>query len=181
MRRSIRPFILGMFLLNCIIFAGTTGKISGRISDQQTGDPLIGVNVILEGTMHGAASDHDGYYSILNISPGEYSLKTTMIGYQSVIQTNVQVMVDLTTPINFEMGTETLAGEAVIVIAQMPTVKRDVTSTSFRVSADQIEQLQVQNLSEIINLQAGVVDGHFRGGRAGEVMYIVDGVPMNDA
>lgn len=63
----------------------------------------------------------------------------------------------------------------------MPLVKKDVTSTSFRVSSDQIDRLQVQNLSEIINLQAGVVDGHFRGGRAGEVMYIVDGVPMNDA
>ena len=181
MRRSIRPFIFSVFLLNCIIFAGTTGKISGRITDKQTGDPLIGVNVILEGTMHGAATDYDGYYSILNISPGEYSLKATMIGYQSIIQTNVLVMVDLTTPINFELGTETLTGEEVIVVAQMPTVKKDVTSTSFRVNADQIEQLQVQNLSEIINLQAGVVDGHFRGGRAGEVMYIVDGVPMNDA
>ena len=181
MRRSIQPFILGLILYQSILFAGTTGKISGRITDMESGDPLIGVNVILEGTVHGAASDYDGYYSILNISPGEYSLKATMIGYQSVIQTNVQVMVDLTTPINFEMGTETLAGETVIVVAQMPTVKKDVTSTSFRVSADQIEQLQVQNLSEIINLQAGVVDGHFRGGRAGEVMYIVDGVPMNDA
>jgi len=181
MRRSIRPFILTMLLLNCVIFAGITGKISGRITDKETGGPLIGVNVILEGTVHGAASDYDGYYSILNIIPGEYSLKATMIGYQSVIQTNVRVMVDLTTPINFEMGTETLAGQEVIVIAQMPTVKKDVTSTSFRINADQIEQLQVQNLSEIINLQAGVVDGHFRGGRAGEVMYIVDGVPMNDA
>jgi outer membrane receptor for Fe3+-dicitrate len=39
----------------------------------------------------------------------------------------------------------------------------------------------VQSLSEIVELQAGVVQGHFRGGRAGEVMYIVDGVPMNDA
>lgn len=181
MRRSIRPFIVAVFFLNFGLFAGTTGKISGRISDKQTGEPLIGVNVVLVGTVRGAASDYNGYYSILNVIPGEYSLKAMMIGYQSVIQTNVQVMVDLTTPINFEMGTETLSGEEVIVIAQMPNVKKDVTSTSFRVGADQIEQLQVQNLSEIIDLQAGVVDGHFRGGRAGEVMYIVDGVPMNDS
>lgn len=182
MRLTIRPFIIYLLLFNCVvIFGGTTGKISGRITDKETGDPLIGVNVVLEGTIHGAATDYDGCYSILNVMPGEYSLKATMIGYQTVIQTNVQVMVDLTTTINFEMGTETLTGEEVVVVAQMPIVKKDVTSTSFRVNADQIQQLQVENLSEIIDLQAGVVEGHFRGGRAGEVMYIVDGVPMNDS
>jgi outer membrane receptor protein involved in Fe transport len=181
MRQVIRTLILTAFLLQSVLIAGTTGKIAGRVTDKQTGDPLIGVNIVLEGTIQGAASDHDGYYSILNINPGEYSLKATMIGYQSVIQTNIQVMVDLTAPVNFEMSTEIIEGQDVIVVAQMPVVKRDVTSTSFRVSSDQIEQLQVENLSEIVNLQAGVVNGHFRGGRAGEVMYIVDGVPMNDS
>ncbi|MBN2280310.1 MAG: TonB-dependent receptor [Candidatus Marinimicrobia bacterium] len=181
MRHLKIPFIILLFLINSSIFAGTTGKIAGRVIDSETGSALIGVNVIVEGTSTGAATDSDGYYAIVNVNPGLYSLKATMIGYQLVVQTNVQVMVDLTTTINFEMGTETLNGEEVVVIAEMPLVKKDVTSTSFRVSSDQIDQLQVQNLSEIIELQAGVVDGHFRGGRAGEVMYIVDGVPMNDA
>jgi len=181
MKRSTVPCMMTVFFLVSSLFAGTTGKIAGRVIDKQTGDPLIGVNVLVEGSYMGAATDNDGYYSIVNVTPGTYSLKTMMIGYQGVIQRNVQVMVDLTTPANFEMTTEVLSGEEVIVLAESPIVKKDVTSTSFRVNSDQIDQLQVQNLSEIIELQAGVVEGHFRGGRSGEVMYIVDGVPMNDA
>ncbi|MDD5766445.1 MAG: carboxypeptidase-like regulatory domain-containing protein, partial [Candidatus Marinimicrobia bacterium] len=181
MKRSTVPCMMTVFFLVSSLFAGTTGKIAGRVIDKQTGDPLIGVNVLVEGSYMGAATDNDGYYSIVNVTPGTYSLKTMMIGYQGVVQRNVQVMVDLTTPANFEMTTEVLSGEEVIVLAESPIVKKDVTSTSFRVNSDQIDQLQVQNLSEIIELQAGVVEGHFRGGRSGEVMYIVDGVPMNDA
>jgi len=177
------PFLIvaNILLLFSLLGAGTTGKISGRITDKTTGDPLIGVNVLLEATTQGAATDQDGYFSIVNVLPGVYTLKATMIGYQTTIQKNVQVSVDLTTALDFELSSTILEGEEVVVIAQMPIVKKDVTSTSFRVSSDQIGQLQVQNLSQIIELQAGVVQGHFRGGRAGEVMYIVDGVPMNDA
>jgi len=181
MRQISAALIVVLSLFQLAVIAGTTGKIAGRITDSNTGEPLIGVNVVLEGTFQGAATDHEGYYSIVNVLPGVYVLRASMIGYQTIKQTGVQVLVDLTTPIDFEMGTETLAGQEVIVVAQVPTVKKDVTSTSFRVSSDQIEQLQVQNLSEIVNLQAGVVEGHFRGGRAGEVMYIIDGVPMNDS
>ncbi len=181
MKRIPFLLIISLLVLFSLLEAGTTGKISGRISDKSSGDPLIGVNVVLEGTSQGAATDLEGYFSILNVLPGEYSLKASIIGYQTMIQKNVQVSVDLTTAINFEMNSTILEGEEVIVIAEMPVVKKDVTSTSFRVSSEQIGQLQVQNLSEIVELQAGVVQGHFRGGRAGEVMYIVDGVPMNDA
>ncbi|WP_400166848.1 TonB-dependent receptor domain-containing protein [Fidelibacter multiformis] len=181
MRRSLRIAIMALFLQCSILSAGTSGKIAGRVIDGETGEPLIGVNIIVEGTSHGAATNADGYYTILNMMPGTYSVRASMIGYQAVVQQNVQVMIDLTTPLDFELTTEVLAGQEVIVIAKMPTVKKDVTSTSFRVSSDEIEQLQVQTLSDIVNLQAGVVEGHFRGGRAGEVMYIVDGIPMNDA
>jgi len=181
MKRFPCLIILSIFLLFSLLGAGTTGKIKGRIIDQNSGDPLIGVNVVLDGTSQGAASDFEGYYSIVNVLPGDYSLKASMIGYQTLIQKNVQVYVDLTTALDFGMSSAILEGEEVVVIAQMPVVKKDVTSTSFRVSSDQIGQLQVQNLSEIVSLQAGVVEGHFRGGRDGEVMYIIDGVPMNDS
>ena len=181
MKRALISLVGSVLCLFSLLGAGTSGKIRGRITDQNSSDPLVGVNVMLEGTSLGTASDQEGYFSILNVLPGTYSLKATMIGYQTVIQKNVQVNVDLTTSLDFKMSTAILEGEEVVVIAQVPVVKKDVTSTSFRVNSDQIEHLQVQNLSEIIELQAGVVEGHFRGGRAGEVMYIVDGVPMNDA
>ena len=168
-------------LLPVILYSGTTGKIAGRAVDIETGQPLIGVNIMIDGTSLGAATDLNGYYNIHYVNPGLYTLRATMIGYTTVVQKNVNVMVDLTSNINFEMGIETIKGEEVVVIAKPPVVQKDVTSTSFRVSSDQIDQLQIQDLSEIIELQAGVVEGHFRGGRTGEVMYIIDGIPMNDA
>ncbi|HOC25532.1 MAG TPA: carboxypeptidase-like regulatory domain-containing protein, partial [bacterium] len=61
--------------------AGTTGKISGKVTDRQTREPLLGVNIILEGTARGAVTDADGFYQIINIPPGSYILSARFIGY----------------------------------------------------------------------------------------------------
>jgi outer membrane receptor protein involved in Fe transport len=164
-----------------LLQAGITGKIAGRVIDASTGEPLIGVNVSVEESSMGAATDMDGYYRILNVLPGSYNLRASMIGYKAMVQRDVKVLIDLTTTIDFTLDVSFLEGDEVVVYAAEPAVKLDVTSTSFKVSSDQIQQLQVENLSEIVELQAGVVEGHFRGGRDGEVMYIVDGIPMNDS
>jgi len=76
---------------NSSLIAGTTGKISGSIHDISTGNPLIGANIIIVGTSLGAASDGKGQFVILNIPPGVYSVKGSMIGYTSVIYSEVRV------------------------------------------------------------------------------------------
>ncbi|WP_243663569.1 carboxypeptidase-like regulatory domain-containing protein [Rhodothermus marinus] len=58
------------------------GRIAGVVTDAATGDPLPGVNVTIEGTTLGAASDIDGQYYILNVPPGRYTVRASMIGYQ---------------------------------------------------------------------------------------------------
>ncbi len=170
-----------MLIIPIILSAGVTGKIRGRVVDANSDDPLVGVNVIVDGTNMGASTDLDGYYNLIGLNPGTYSIRVSYISYASMLITDVKVMVDLSTEINFELQSEVLEGELVTVVARAPAVRKDVTSTSYRVSAEDIEALQVENLSDIINLQAGVVEGHFRGGRGGEVMYIVDGIPINDS
>jgi hypothetical protein len=62
--------------------AGTNGKIAGTVKDKKTGEPLIGCNVVLEGTTMGAATDLDGRYTILNIPPGTYVINVTLVGYE---------------------------------------------------------------------------------------------------
>ncbi len=163
-----------------MLAAGVTGKVTGRVLDGATAEPLIGVNVMVDGTGMGAATDMDGYYAIIGLPPGQYSIRASYIAYAPMVITDVKVMVDLTTEINFKLRSEILQGAEVTVVAQAPTVRKDVTSTSYRVSAQEIKALQVVDLNDLINLQAGVVEGHFRGGRSGEVMYIVDGIPIND-
>lgn len=173
-------FMCISLLLVTSLYAGNTGKISGQATDAQSGNPLPGANVVLEGTTMGAATDADGYYSIIGVPPGEYTLVVTMIGYAKYRVQEVRVQVDLTTKINAQLKSEAVAGEQVTVVAQRPIVRKDETSTAFRVGSDDIDKMPVENVSDILNLQAGVVDGHFRGGRSGEVMYMVDGIPIND-
>ena len=66
-------FVLLLLLLFNFAYTQTTGKISGRVVDISTEEALLGVNVILEGTNLGAATDLNGHFYILNISPGKYA------------------------------------------------------------------------------------------------------------
>ena len=161
-------------------YAGTTGKIVGMVIDEETGQPLIGANIILKGTIMGAAADITGRYMILNVPPGRYILIARMIGYGTVEYENLRVTMDLTTSVDFSLTTQAVAGEVVTVIGKTPLIRLDLTSSSVSISAEQIEALPVDNFTDIIALQAGIVEGHFRGGRAGEVLYLVDGIPVND-
>src|SRR6185436_12566126 len=65
--------------------------------------------------------------------------------------------------------------------AKRPVVDVNLTSSLASINREEIAKLPVQELQEVVNLQAGVVDGHFRGGRLGEVQYQVDGVSVNNA
>lgn len=173
--------ILIQLFLNNILLAGTTGKISGKVIDVKTNEPLIGITVVIVTTSMGASTDADGNYFILNIPPGVYQLKATGIGYSAVAIKDVRVSVDQTTKIDIKMGEQAIELENVIVIAKRPIVQKDLTSTESRISGDQISMLPLEDVQSIINLQAGVVDGHVRGGRSNEVKYLVDGVSVNDA
>jgi outer membrane receptor protein involved in Fe transport len=174
---SITFFI---FLAGTIIYAGTTGKIAGKIIDKSTGEALIGANILIVGSTMGASTDIDGNYFILNIPPGEYQVRASMIGYSSLIVQNIRVSVDQTTKIDFELNSESIKLADVLVTAERPLVRKDLTSTEETISGNDISMLPLEDVFAVVNLQAGVVDGHFRGGRGDEVKYLIDGVPVND-
>ena len=79
-----------------LILCGTTGKISGQITDSKTDQVLVGVNVMLLGTSLGSATNSDGYYHILNVPPGFHDLKVSMIGYETKTIIDLRVEIDLT-------------------------------------------------------------------------------------
>ncbi len=175
-------FVLAIFtILSGILFAGTTGKLVGRVTDAQTGEALAGVNVYLENTSFGAATDVDGNYLILGIPPGTYTLVASYISYRDVRVEGVVINIDKTRRVDIQLQPTTLElEEAIVVEADRPLFKRDLTSTESSVGRETIEALPVEDLNEVVNLQAGVVNGHFRGGRIGEVMYMINGIPIND-
>lgn len=169
-----------------LLFAGTTGKISGVVVDKVTGKPLFGTNIIMEGTSRGAASNAQGRFSILNVPPGVYTLRAMYIGYKPMRVENVRVNIDLTTTVNFELTESVIeAGEAVTIIAERKMVIKDLTATTAVLGADDIANLPVTEVSEAVELQAGLVKDaggglHVRGGRSGEVSYWIDGMPVTD-
>ena len=167
------------------IFAGTTGKISGTVVDENN-QPLIGCNIVVKGTSLGAATNIKGEYFILNIPPGKYDLTASMIGYGTVTVEGTLVMVDLTAKTNFFLKPETIEGDVITVTAEKPTVRLDQTSMSAVVSSEDIENLPVTDVGDVIELQAGIVRDpnggfHVRGGRSSEVSFWVDGVATTDS
>ncbi|MBU1064045.1 TonB-dependent receptor, partial [bacterium] len=182
---KIRLIILSL-LIHTTLFGGVTGKISGRVVDKDTGQPLPGCNIVLKGTYLGAASSAEGDFIILNIPPGTYDLRTTMIGYALLTIENVSVSVDQTTTINLDMTVESIQGETVLVVYNRPAVQADRTSTQVHISEDVIRDLPVQEINDLIEIQSGITkdaDGglHVRGGRGSEVVYWIDGVPVTDS
>ena len=183
------PFLLYTLILYLllagIIIAGTTGKIAGTVTDAETGEPLPGINIIIEGTTLGAATDINGDYVINNISPGSYNVIASGVGFQKKKFVNVKVSVDFTTQLDFEMSTEDIQIETVVVKAEAPLIRKDLTSSHTSVDADQIESLPVENVTQILSLQAGITTGaggelHIRGGRSNEISYTVNGVSISN-
>ena len=179
-KKNIVILFLLSFLLSSIVFPQTTGKISGKITDSKTGEVLFGANVLIEGTSMGAAASESGEYFILNVPPGRYRVRFQMLGYGTVVTENVRVSVNRTTNLSMSLSEEGVTTETVVVRADKLAMKKDQTSSVHNVSADQISMLPVENVEQVVSMQAGVIDGHFRGGRATEVSYLVDGIQTDE-
>ncbi|MCB9206665.1 MAG: TonB-dependent receptor [Ignavibacteriales bacterium] len=175
-----------LFLISSAVFGQSTGKIMGKVIDQDTGEGIPFANVFVEGTSLGAASDVDGNFVILNIPPAVYSVTASYIGYQKVTRTNVRVNVGFTTAIDFQLPSGAVEMDAVIVQGERnPLIRQDLTNPTVAINSETIDALPVDNISEVVKLQAGVVqddDGalHVRGGRSNEVAYQINGLSIND-
>ncbi|MAL64654.1 MAG: TonB-dependent receptor [Candidatus Marinimicrobia bacterium] len=173
--------ILSLFFLLLPLFGQTTGKISGVVLDKDKKDALPGANIYIINSAYGTASDGDGRFTIINIPPGRYTLKVDMIGYKSIQLDELIVSVNRTTSLDIEMESTVIEGEVVTVEVSRLTQKKDQTGTIKNISSEEIDALPVENIGNVINMQAGVVNGHFRGGRNTEVTYMIDGVQVDES
>lgn len=180
----MRKILLLLLLTPFFVYSGTTGKLAGTIKDAQTGEPLVGANVIIEGTNFGAATNVNGEYVILNISPGRYNVKFSFIGYETTLMQDVSITVDQTTILQITLNPQTIQVDEVIVTARTPLIQKDVTSSISVITREEIEALPVATFTELLSLQAGVTGSgsnlHVRGGRTNEVAYMIDGTLVDD-
>ncbi|MCK5521048.1 MAG: TonB-dependent receptor, partial [Candidatus Marinimicrobia bacterium] len=162
------------------IQAATTGKISGRITDKESGVPLMGTNVFILNSNLGAFTDIDGYFNILNVKAGKHDVSVQMIGYTPMTKVNAIVQMDLTTKVNFAMSASAIEMDAIIAEADRPIVQLDMSSSQMNISAEEIEALPVSSVSEVVGLQAGAEGLTIRGSSSSELSYNIDGLLMND-
>jgi len=179
-----RLIIVFLISLPVIFYAGTTGKIVGRIVDNKTDEPLIGANVMVVGTSYGAATDIDGNYIIVNIPPGTYTLRISMVSYKTIIMNDVNIVADRTTNISDKMQQSDVELDQIVISAETPLIQIGLTSSVSVMTRDEIEELPISSFTELLAMQAGVVGNgsnlHIRGGRSNEVAYLVDGMSAQD-
>lgn len=178
--------ICGVFFAESL-YCGTTGKIAGVVVDDNTGEPLPGANILIEGTTWGASSALDGYYFIINIPPGNYNLEASMLGYETIRITNVKVSIDLTTKLNFSLPNQVLElDSAIVVVAERVLIQKDATAQMNSIDGTAIsEKLPVSDVDDVVAMLPGFSKDqqgklHVRGGRFGEITYMVDGVYVSD-
>lgn len=170
-----------------LLYAGTVGKIAGRVLDAGTNRPLVAVDVYIAELEAGGATDLDGCYFILNVPPGTYDLEASMIGYRAQLKKSVQVFADRTTAVDFRLEQAVIELETpVVVIAKKPIIEVDMTSKETRITRDHFDITPVERPADALALQGGVTtDGsgnlHVRGGRSGELAYYVEGIEVSNA
>ena len=161
--------------------AQSAGKISGKITDAETGEPLPGANVIVQGTQRGSAADAKGNYFIINLEPGTYTVAASMVGYSKLIKEGVRVVSNRTTTLNFAMQPSVIEGEEITVTAEREIVPPDVSqSQQVLESETHIENQPVQSLGQLLNMQAGIENMVIRGGGRGQTQLVVDGFTLVD-
>ena len=173
---------------------GTEGQIRGKVSSIE-GEPLIGAQVYIEELGIGAVADLDGNYILINVPVGIYDVQATMISYRTQVYSDVEIIMDKTIWLNFTLDVEAIEGDIIYVSGEKELVDKGATSKKITMGQEAIAALPIRDVSELYSLQSGVVkveggmrggipdheergleEVHVRGGRSGEIAYLIDGM-----
>jgi len=200
MKRCLTALGCWLLLLPALALAGTTGSLKGLVSRAGDGNPVVGANVVLDGTRLGAASNIDGVYYIANIPAGTYTVRVTAVGYKTTTLANLRISADLLKEQNVTLQETAVEGAEVTIVAERPLIELDKTASVQITEAAQLQQLPVRGYTDIVKIQSGVQTYSYnttnagrnynensngprisvRGSRDDEVLFNVDGVALND-
>lgn len=183
--KRVTTVLFFLLFLFTYTWGGTVGRIQGKVTDLQTGEPLIGANVIVVGTSFGAATDVNGDYTINNLEPGVYDVKASYLGYKDVVISQVRVSADLSSEVDFKLPPQGVQVGEVQIVAQRPLVNKSNTNAIRTTTNEEIQALPVRGLNNIVALTPGVTlqNGsiYIRGGRSDEVGYYLEGTNITSA
>ncbi|MDN5217311.1 TonB-dependent receptor [Fulvivirgaceae bacterium BMA12] len=184
--------ILGMLIVSSSFFSHAQrikeGTIRGIVLDERN-EPLVGSSVVVKGTEKGVLTDTNGAYSINNLSPGNYQIEASFIGFRKVVKTLTvkngdPIKLDFVLPEQLsELGEVTIIGNAETV---------EIREKGFNVEAIETRQLKAQSIdiNRVLDRSAGVRIRRSGGmgsdfiysldGMSGQsIRFFVDGIPMD--
>lgn len=160
MIKNIFRYMLGLALVMAYIqftpaFA-YNGKIEGKVVDAKTKEPLPGVNIMIEHTTIGAATNDKGYYFISRVPHGEIHITASMIGYRTEHKI-INVKRDLSVTVDFELEQTSLEmGTIVVTGTATPHLVEDTPVRTEVIPRRIIEQKQACNLAEALSFHTGI-------------------------
>jgi outer membrane receptor protein involved in Fe transport len=184
MQRKIILLLVMLALLSFSLFAQTTGRLRGTVRDER-GQAVAWANVILQGTQIGAQTNERGQFTIINITPGVYTVVASQMGYATTRIENVRISLDQDTQLNISLTSSRIQAEEIVIVAEQQLLHRDRAGSGDSRSADEIADIPVSDLSGLVSLTAGVSRGadgtlNVRGGRENEMVFTVDGMSVSD-
>ena len=158
----------------------TTGSVLGRAVDRQTQSPIVGAEVRIPSYRLATVTDSAGRFVLIAVPPGEHVIEVTALGYARE-SARVTVGAGRSTPLALEMEPAAIAVEGIEARAErVRLVEPDFSATHEIVDARELRELPIDAISDAIELAPGVSDGHFRGGRIGQEVYVIDGLEVKN-
>jgi len=155
------------------------GTIRGFVYEQETGEPVIFVNVYFKGTTYGSATDVNGFYAISKVPVGDYTLLVTYLGYDT-LSMPVTIEEDDIISKNLFLKSSSVKLDVVKVSAERQEDKTEVKASVINITPKQISELPtiggIPDIAQYLQVLPGVV---FTGDQGGQ-LYIRGGTPIQN-
>ncbi len=130
-----------------------TGRVKGKVTDTK-GEILPGANVVISENKYGTACSHKGMYVIRNLTPGQYTVKASFIGYEPQVVT-VTVSPGKTTELNFKLKPSSFQIGGIEVTGKQELLPTEVNSKT-EIRSGEIEHFQATHIGDVLDLVPGI-------------------------
>jgi outer membrane receptor protein involved in Fe transport len=177
--------LIGSILVFSALFShAQMGNLKGKLTDDNSGENLVGAYVRVVGTYGAAISEADGTFIIKNIKPGRYSINISFIGYQQKVYNDIDIKSGVNTILNVKMVAQTNTFETVKVVGKKKIIELDDAKSTITLNKKDIGEMNVRDVQEVVAMQAGVSkssDGiQIRGARVYETSFNIDNISAQD-
>ncbi|MGB0177748.1 MAG: carboxypeptidase regulatory-like domain-containing protein, partial [Owenweeksia sp.] len=178
--KTIVYTVLGLGLWSLGLTAqNAPASLTGKITDVN-GQPLYSASVTIVGTYLGAAANFDGEYVINNIKPNDYQIKVQFIGYETKVYNGITFEPGETKVLDITLKEQSESLNEVTIVGRSTQVNLEAAASEVTIKQEEIAQMNVRDVKEVLEMQAGVVKTQIRGARVYETEYIVDGISAQD-